>query len=381
MRLHALGSGQGSSQFSPWSPEHLVPEDYPTPSTPLEEVTLPAVSMPVGSGSRKDCFIDDIDNVFLGTKKNLEVEGFIVPLAAHLMSRPHAGEKEEPIPRKPLFASNKLDAEGRPSEIRIVIGWGVDTRKMVVFLPEDKFQAWLSDVQEATTGGKTTARKTTAGKLESLIGHLNHTSMMIPLSRHSLNNIRQKVTRWRPPTLTLWLLAEEQSDLALWEKFLTQARQGIPMDLITVRTPTMIGWSNSCPFGLDGYTSKGAAWRLRIPSWAAFYNDDTVNNVLEFLAMAVNILVMLQEAKDERHPCLLALGDNTSTVGWLYRSSSIGPSLVYFQTVQLVARKIAESAMDAEAQINPQHLGGETNLIADMLSFAGTGQGKEASLT
>lgn len=357
-------------------PKHLIPERYPTPETAFRRGILPAVVVPVGLQSRKDCFIDDIINVFLGTRENLGTECFSIPLAAHLLSRPHAGDGNEPVPRKPLFAANKLEAEGRPSEIRIVLGWGIDTRRMVMFLPEDKYQAWLTDLRETTKEGRTTA-----GQLESLIGRLNHTAMVIPLSRHFLNNIRRKISKRRPPTLTLRLSAEEQSDLLLWEKFLIRARGGIPMDLLTVRTPTIIGWSDSCPFGLGGYTMKGSAWRLKVPKWAAFYNDDTVNNILEFLGMAINILVMLEETRDEAFPCLLALGDNTSAIGWLFRSSRIGPDSVYFQTVQLIARKIAEEAMKAEAQVNPQHLSGETNEIADMLSFAGTARGKEAPLT
>lgn len=58
-----------------------------------------------------------------------------------------------------------------------------------------------------------------------------------------------------------------------------------------------------------------------------------MNKILEFLGMAVNILIMLNKATAEKYPCILVLGKNTLAIGWLFRSSRIGPNLAYFQTV------------------------------------------------
>ena len=124
---------------------HLEPRRYPVPDQPFGQGIPTAVQVPTTLDSRKDCFIDDIINVFLGTPTNLEREGYTVPLAVHLLSRPHAGEDQEPIRRRPLLGPDKLDAEGRPSEIQICLGWGVDTRRLQVFLPDDKYKAWIND--------------------------------------------------------------------------------------------------------------------------------------------------------------------------------------------------------------------------------------------
>ena len=43
-----------------------------------------------------------------------------------------------------------------------------------------------------------------------------------------------------------------------------------------------------------------------------------MNNILEFLGMVISVLLLIKESIDVDHPCLLALGDNTSAVGWLF---------------------------------------------------------------
>jgi hypothetical protein len=39
----------------------------------------------------------------------------------------------------------------------------------------------------------------------------------------------------------------------------------IVMNLIAFCSPTHVYWSDSCPFGLGGYSNEGYAWRLEIP--------------------------------------------------------------------------------------------------------------------
>ena len=47
--------------------------------------------------------------------------------------------------------------------------------------------------------------------------------------------------------------------------FLTHAKQGIDMNLITYRRPTHVYRSDSCPAGLGGYSHAGFAWRYPLP--------------------------------------------------------------------------------------------------------------------
>jgi hypothetical protein len=289
-------------------PNHLVPKVYPRDDEPFGVGIPPAVEVPVSLDVRKDCFIDDIIVAFLGTERNLRREGHTVPLAAHVLSRPHAGDEAEPVPRKPLFAPSKQEIEGIPCEIMILLGWWFDTRRLIVSLPQDKFLAWTADLSQILMTGRTTV-----GELDSTVGRLNHASFLVPLSRHFLNDLRLKVEKNRKArNQSIRLSAPEMADVELWLRFLRLAHQGISMNLLTIRRPTRIAWSDSCPFGLGGYTQKGFGWRLRIPVWASFFGDDAVNNVLEFLGMAVSVKLLIIEGRGELHPCLLPLGDNTS---------------------------------------------------------------------
>jgi len=250
-----------------------------------------------------------------------------------------------------------------------VLGWEIRTRPFLVSLPFDKHKAWREDLDRIIELGQATQQET-----ESMIGRLNHASFLIPLSRHFLNEVRTKclsVPRRRGQHIRF--TAEEVEDLKLWTTFLDVAREGISVNLLVLRTPTKIAWSDSCPFGLGGYTLSGRAWRLRIPRECVFYGDDSVNNVLELLGMAISVLLLLKEARDEAEdfPCLLVMGDNTSAIAWLFKSGRIPRSSRYYPIVKAIARHIAMEVTRGKAQLCSQHIAGATNVISDLLSFEG----------
>jgi hypothetical protein len=296
------------------------------------------------------------------------------------MSRPHAGDDKEPVPRRPLLGPEKLAAEGRSAERQVVLGWEIRTRDFTVALPRDKHHAWKEDLASVIARRHASRQET-----ESLIGRLNHASYVIPLSRHFLNEVRLKclnVPR-RANRQTVRFTEDEIADLELWEEFLDSAHKGLSINLLVVRTPTRIAWSDSCPFGLGGYTLSGTAWRIKIPRDCPFYGDDTVNNVLEFLGMAISILLLIKEAQadNESYPCLLVLGDNTSAISWIFRSGRIARNSKYYRAVKMIARHIAHATLSAAVQVCSQHLAGTTNTVADLLSFEGSCRSKENPLT
>jgi hypothetical protein len=359
---------------------HALIREVEEDNTEVAHAVLPALEVPVeGRSSNRDCFIDDIIDCHLGTAENLTRAPHLVQMAVHIMSRPHCGEKLEPVPRKPLLGPDKLEAEGRSSEVQIVLGWEIRTRTFEVRLPHDKYTAWVSDVQ--------TLRRATSvlqSDLESLVGKLNHATSIIPLSRHFLNEIRTKsVSVPRNRRQRLRLTEEEKSDLELWESFLTTANNGISINLLVIRNPTRMAWSDSCPFGIGGYTLSGTAWRIRVPREAPYYGDDSVNNVLEFLGMAISVLLLLKEAKKsgEAFPCLLVLGDNTSAISWLFKSGRVSKSIYYYPTIKMIARHLARCVNESKAQLCSQHIAGEENQVADILSYEGSCRNKANTLT
>ena len=73
-------------------------------------------------------------------------------------------------------------------------------------------------------------------------------------------------------------------------------------------------------------------------------------------------------------PCILAIGDSTSAIGWLFRSSKLDPSPGAGHAAHLfVARTLAEILINHAACIASQHILGEQNLVADLLSFSSSG--------
>ena len=357
---------------------HVEPVTEYDDDEPFAAGIAPAVEVPTPVTARVDCFVDDLILIFLATMANLRMAPHAVPLAVHAVSRPHAGD-DEPIPRRQLLEPSKLMAEGRPTERLVVLGWLMDTRRMLVSLPKEKFRAWAEDLQRILSAGETTV-----GELETTIGRLNHAAYLIPLSRHFLNRVRNRIPigrRRKHQALRLGTM--ELDDLRLWDKLLVVAHEGISMNLLTLRVPTRVGWSDSCPFGLGGYTQKGRAWRLKVPPEANFFGDDTVNNVLEFLALAITAILLMDEAEEEgeRFPCLLSLADSTSAIGWVFRSSRLGKNSPYRVPVTFIARHLAQEVTRRSAQLTTQHIRGSFNDVADLLSFEGKERGYTNPLT
>jgi len=360
---------------------HLAVRETEEQDAEFAVAIMPAFEVSTRSKSIRDCFIDDIIDCHLDTDENRNRSGHIVQMAVHAMSRPHAGEDLEPVPRKPLLGPDKLEAEGRSSERQIVLGWEIRTRDLKIALPYDKHLAWREDLVAIIRAARVSRKE-----LESMIGRLNHASFVIPLSRHFLNEIRRKcegTPNHHAARQTVRLNEHEIADLTLWLEFLDLARRGISINILTVRTPTRMAWSDSCPFGLGGYSLQGMAWRIRVPQDCPFYGDDTANNVLEFLGMAISVLLLLREAAEDQedHPCLLVLGDNTSAVSWIFRSGRVSRNSRYYPAVKFIARTIASRALQAGAQICSQHLAGVTNTVADLLSFEGNCRGTTNPLT
>jgi hypothetical protein len=355
------------------SPAQLL---TPTPvelpdDEPFAEALPMAVHIPTSVTARTDSFIDDLIRIFLDTPLSREREPHAVPLAIHVTSRPHMGS-EEPVPRRGIVSAPKLAAEGVPMEAQIVLGWILNTRALLVVLPEDKFEAWSTDIQTIVDD-----LRVTYGNLESTLGRLNHVGYVIPLARHFLSLLRLRLRNRRHKNQELTLTFQEGAELGLWLDFLKMARAGISLNRITIRKPSKLGWSDSCPFGLGGFLLSGRAWRIRIPASSPLFGADIGNNVLEFLAMAVTIWLTIIECRLEgsEQDCILAIGDNTSAIGWLYKSSRLDPESPYYAPVQLIARKVARLLIGSSHCLATQHIKGEHNTVSDLLSFAGDVRG------
>jgi hypothetical protein len=87
------------SQCKAWDPQQLSNPAQPTTPepkllpeiVPMGEASEMAVVPPPIRQGKVDAFIDDLITVFLDKKENRKRQPHVVPLAAHLTNRPHAG--------------------------------------------------------------------------------------------------------------------------------------------------------------------------------------------------------------------------------------------------------------------------------------------------
>ena len=366
-------------QCAEWDPETLrspAQPDTPEPirlpeSVPMVQARRMAVVLPMSkAGGRVDGFIDDLINVFADTPENCRRQPHVVPLAMHVTSRPHAGEAHEPVPRRPILSQPKLMAEGRPEEVQIVLGWRIDTRRLEISLPDDKYKTWAGDVHQLIRDGHCGVKE-----LETLVGRLNHTSYIMPNARHFMSRIRQGLES-KSKSRRKKVNAAAIDDLHLWLGFLAHAHRGVPMNLLVTREPNKVCWSDACPLGIGGYSLSGRAWRLRIPENSPIHGHKGINNLLEFLGMSINIWLSCLESKGDES-CILAIGDNTSAIGWLHNSSRLDIEWAAHSAHLLVARKIATLLTEHNCCLASQHLKGDLNVVADLLSFEGSDRGKD----
>jgi hypothetical protein len=147
------------------------------------------------------------------------------------------------------------------------------------------------------------------------------------------------------------------------------------MNLLVTREPDMVCWSDACPLGIGGYSLSGRAWRLRIPDTSPHHGHKGINNLLEFLGMAINIWLSCLEAGGNEN-CILAIGDNTSALGWLHNSSRLDIEGEAHRAHLKVARKIATLLTENQCCLASQHLNGDLNVVADLLSFEDSDRGK-----
>lgn len=357
-----------------WNPKILKPlcrEDVPMPkrnsgSKLIRAAKEMAVEIPTDFPSRSDDFIDDIINVCVDDPEVLERSGMAGPLVVDATMRPHAGDRE-PVKRRSNLGGEKLASEGTHAEVQQVLGWETDAKALEIRLPHDKLTAWTRETRQIVKH-----KRTTFGELETTVGRLNHVAMIMPLTRHFLTRLRNRLRiRARKKTIVT-LNSDEVEDLVMFIGFMDEAAKGVSMNLIVLRRPEWVAISDACPIGVGGFLwNDGFAWRIRIPESSPIRESDSANNVLEFLGMAVNIWLMCDRAKEDDHRCLLALGDNTSAIGWIFRSGKVVRGSIYFQAVQLIARKVATLVYKKRCCLYSQHIKGDRNEVADLLSFSG----------
>ena len=74
-----------------------------------------------------------------------------------------------------MEARNKLFAEAGLEEMKMILGWLIDFRCLIISLPSNKFIAWTDSINEILTRGTSTVKE-----LETTIGRLGHLGAIMP---------------------------------------------------------------------------------------------------------------------------------------------------------------------------------------------------------
>jgi hypothetical protein len=153
----------------------------------------------------------------------------------------------------------------------------------------------------------------------------------------------------------------------LW--FLEIARQGINMNLVAFRRPTHVYRSDSCPFGLRGYSDEGFAWRFKIPKDLRFQAS---NNLLEYIALIISPWVDLLAGSLNWGVCALSMTNSTTSAGWLCKTNfreltGNDPNPVQARVRIKTARHHAILLLKAGIKEYSQWFPGRENNVADAL--------------
>jgi hypothetical protein len=212
-----------------------------------------------------------------------------------------------------MEARNKLSAEASLEEEKIILGWCIN------FSTSSSPSQTTSSQLGQTLSRKILSRGTsTAKELETMIGQLGQLSAIIPFVYQFLirfRDLQQKAMKRRSIAISqpCW------DDLELMTLFLEkEAFMGVNMNLISFRHPTHIYRSNSCPFGLGGYSREGFAWRLELQGHHRFRAS---NNLLKFIASLITPWIDMMANHLQPGDCVLSITDRTTSAGWLKRTN------------------------------------------------------------
>ena len=169
--------------FSPQT-ERLPEKKSLANDIPIAKAKKLVVDVPVGNGTKAEVFIDDTSSLAVdipGTNNIKRMEGAAL-LAIHTVARPP--QETEPLPRHPMAAENKFLAEAGAEEIKMILGWLMNFRELILSLPLNKHKAWTRALREIMNSGETRAKK-----LESTIGRMIHVAQILPEIYHFLHRL------------------------------------------------------------------------------------------------------------------------------------------------------------------------------------------------
>ena len=341
--------------------QHLIPATITEPDdVPFGQTLEMSVYPDSPDGEfQADVYLDDVISAVLDDLAGCLRGSAASLLAIHAVGRPVASN--EPVARDELTAEKKLIAESLLEEVKTVLGWTLDTRRLLIGLTMEKYSTWAAAVYFYLI-----VESVRYEELETLVGRLNHVCFVIPLARHFMSRIRRlldKSPRGRRTRLRPQVLA----DLRLWLGFLSLAHAGLSLNLVSFRAPTHVFRTDAAEHGIGGFCgASGRAWQIELPpDCRVGCRHGITLNLFEFLGSILGIWIELLAGGIPEHSCLLAQGDSTTATGWLKKSNFEEGN----HPLQLeAARHLAFLLLEAQVVLYSQWFPGAENGTADVLS-------------
>jgi hypothetical protein len=159
-----------SRHVSPY--QHLIGDhiNFLPDSVPIAQSLPVIVDLPVDTAPKCEGYLDDS---FVAMLEEDTVRGsHILPFVIHLLCRPvHPDEAEY---RETTLSLKKFRAEATPDEQKLILGWVLDTRCLLVLLPDDKFHEWSQAIDSLLE-----VDAVSVTELDTTTGRLNHASFVV----------------------------------------------------------------------------------------------------------------------------------------------------------------------------------------------------------
>ena len=120
--------------------KHIPEAEACKESAPFKEARKLIVDIPAEDEGKCDGYIDDLITVVVDIGRNQERSKAAPCTIIHAIA--HLTQNELFVERDDQIAIDKCKAEGAPSEIKICLGWEIDTRRLLMKLPQHKYIAW-----------------------------------------------------------------------------------------------------------------------------------------------------------------------------------------------------------------------------------------------
>jgi hypothetical protein len=315
-----------------------------------------------------DIFIDDIFGfgVDLPKSDNIKRIERACLLAMYALARPN--HKDEPIPRHPMASEDKFEAEAGATESKMVLGWLLNYRRLLINLPDNKFVAWTKELQLMID-----QKKAEAKHLEQNIGRMIHVGQILPEIYHFLNRLRCLFERAKKRGKAIPVNEDCLADCRLLKLYLRRAHEGVSMNSLVYQRPSIVYRSDSCPHGLGGYSSNGRAWRWYIPEDLLFR---ATNNLLEHIASIITVWIDVLEGNLHPEDCILSMTDSSTSEGWHKKTNfktdpidadcDFDPEEAQVRTE--ISRHFAEICVENKLVHYAQWFAGKENDVSDSLS-------------